>query len=954
VAGEAVIVGDQSARAALGALSAADATVRVTWQGVPTPRVARAARHALRQLGLRNQSEVVLLNPVRLNGVIVRPAAIDPIEPWLASSDVSRLGSCLPRACAVLDATRGRLPQVLTSAGVRLRVVGDAPLMSAVPLSFSPVDDNRPPVVVTEDSRGLARLPGLDGVYRTYSWVAPLSRAQLHSWQLGAFQSALQRAGATLQAGVSQFSLSAPYDGLASARAQASAAPRRLLLVAAGAVAVLALFVLLAAAGLRRDQMAEIERLRNAGARGWQCLAFAIAECGWLCAGALIVGAAIGAGAVAVLCEGAAEPTGLVLAHSLLTPVAGLALAGGWLAATILMSTLALASGPRMLDVIAVGAGCALVAGLLVNPQGGDTLAALLAPLVCVTASLVIFRLAGPVLRLAERSSRGGKVGTRLALIGLARAPALPAAAIAFIAASVGLGGFAIAYRSTLMRGAADQAADRVPLDVRIGPAANFTTPLELTPLSRWRELARGKVLAIRRTYASYLGGGSTVTVPALGVPADGLTLIHGWRGSDGSASLGLLARRLRPPGPLRVAGPTLPSSAGWLEVRAKAANSALSVTADLRGPGGAVRQLPLGIAGPQPRFLRARLPSGRWELEALELDEPSGVEATNGHQNAENPAPPPHTPAVITLGPMTAISHTHERVVRSGLAGWRGVGSATPARRQSGASAVTVSFTPSGEPGLVRPEQPSDSRPTPVLVDTRTAAAAGPRGRLPLTVDGLPVLARVVGVLRRFPTLPANAGGFVIADEATLASALDAQLPGQGQADELWISTRHLRAFRKATRRAPFAQLAFSFRTDAERAFRNAPLARGVLGTLIASAAVTAVLAIVGLLTALMGAARDRELEEDLLAQGVGPAALRFELRARATAAGIGGVCAGLVLGLLLVRLAVAAVRTGAWLAHPRPPLVTVVPWPELMALGAGMAVLLAAAGALASWERR
>jgi hypothetical protein len=240
------------------------------------------------------------------------------------------------------------------------------------------------------------------------------------------------------------------------------------------------------------------------------------------------------------------------------------------------------------------------------------------------------------------------------------------------------------------------------------------------------------------------------------------------------------------------------------------------------------------------------------------------------------------------------------------------------------------------------------------VIVDTRTAAAAGPRGRLPLTVDGLPVLARVVGVLRRFPTLPANAGGFVIADEATLASALDAQLPGQGQADELWISTRHLRAFRKATRRAPFAQLAFSFRTDAERAFRNAPLARGVLGTLIASAAVTAVLAIVGLLTALMGAARDRELEEDLLAQGVGPAALRFELRARATAAGIGGVCAGLVLGLLLVRLAVAAVRTGAWLAHPRPPLVTVVPWPELMALGAGMAVLLAAAGALASWERR
>jgi hypothetical protein len=47
-----------------------------------------------------------------------------------------------------------------------------------------------------------------------------------------------------------------------------------------------------------------------------------------------------------------------------------------------------------------------------------------------------------------------------------------------------------------------------------------------------------------------------------------------------------------------------------------------------------------------------------------------------------------------------------------------------------------------------------------------------------------------VVGVLSRFPTLDSDAAGFVIANEATLAAALDAQLPGQGRPDELWIST--------------------------------------------------------------------------------------------------------------------------------------------------------------------
>ena len=73
---------------------------------------------------------------------------------------------------------------------------------------------------------------------------------------------------------------------------------------------------------------------------------------------------------------------------------------------------------------------------------------------------------------------------TRLAFVGLARAPTGPSLAIAFIAVSTGLGGFALAYRATLLRSTADQAAARVPLDATVTAGVDFTPPLALAPIS--------------------------------------------------------------------------------------------------------------------------------------------------------------------------------------------------------------------------------------------------------------------------------------------------------------------------------------------------------------------------------------------------------------------------------------------------------------------------------------
>jgi hypothetical protein len=963
VAAESQIAGDQSARSVLEATSPLDSAVRVTWQGAVTPSVADQARALLRGLGLGSPTEVVLMNPVRLDGVIVRPAAIAPLGRWLpgsalagsalAGTALDRLGPCRPERCPMLLVSGGQVPSTMAAIGVRIQVVGSASLRSPVPLGFVPSGADAAPVLVTTDVAGLASLPGLSGLYRTYSWLAPLTVSRLRGWQLAGVEDGLARSQARVLLSGSQFSLSAPFTALDEARAQASAAPQRLLLAGGGAIAALALFIVLAGGGLRRDQRAELDRLRQAGARTRHCVLFVAAECGWLCAAALSVGAVGGIGAAALLARTEGEPAGAILTHSLITPAGVIALAAGWFAATGLLAVLVLVRDARLIDVLAVAAASALVAALVGGTGLGGTgsdqaLALLLAPLCCLAVGVLTFRAAGAVLRGTERIARGGPVLTRLALVNLARSPMMPALAIAFVAVAVGLGGFALGYRSTLIRSAADQAADQVPLDALVSPGPDFSTPLELAPLQRWQALAAGAVLPIRRTDANYTSGGGTVTVPALGVPAAGLIQIHGWRESDGSAPLVTLARRLEPTGPVRLPGPMLPVGARWLSLQTSP-GLPVDVTADLRDPQGEIRQVGFGTAGAGAGFLRARVPPGQWELEALELDEPTGVAITNGHQNGENPAAATQSQTRVALGPLLALPARGPSLLRVPLGAWRGVGAAATAPVRSG-GAATVDFAMSGTPGVLRPAQPTDTHPVPVLTDPQTAASAGPGGRIALTVDGLPVIARVVGVLTRFPTLPPDSAGFVIADEATLAAALDAQLPGQGRADELWIGTRHLAGLRTALGSGPLAQLDSSFRADIDHQLQDAPVARGVLGTLIAATALSVALAVVGLLAALLGGVRDERVESDLTEQGVGPRGLRAELRVRLALASLLGVVVGVGIAVLLTRLAVASVRAAGTVADPSPPVVTVVPWAALAAWGAGTFAALALAGWLAS----
>lgn len=948
VAAQATIAGDQAARAVLAASGPAGRTVRITSQEPASASQELQARSLLHRLGLPVRTRVVLMSEVRLSGIVVRPVAIAPLPRWLADRRASTLGPCTERSCPML-LVGGSLHQTqLRALGVHLRVVGVAPLRSAVPLGFAPASSASPPILATGDPRGLDRIPGLSGVFRTQNWVSNLGLARLQSWQVASLEERMQRAQIDLQQSGSGFAFSGPFDALDQARARADAAPTRLLTAGGGAVAALAVFLILAAYGLRHERAGDVGRLLAAGATTSQRTVFAVAESAALSAVALAAGVGLGTAATALLAQHAGLPVGGVLAHSLLTPTAAAILAGGWLVAAALISLVLLAPAAHVADVLAVAAVAALALALTRGSANGGALPALLAPLACISAGVLVYRVAAAVLRAGERLARRGPPLSRLALVSLARAPVAPALAIAFITVSTGLAGFALSYRSTLLRGSADQAANRVPLDALVAPGPSFQTPLEQVPMRRWQRLAGGPVLPVRRTDANYLSGGASVTVAALGVPAARLGLIAGWRQSDGSAPLATLGRRLRPPGPVRRPGPLLGDGARRLALAIAAAAGGVQVVADLRTRAGGVIQLQLGTATPRRRTVVARIPPGSVELEALQLNEPAGLEATNGHQNGENPAAATQFSTAVSLGPLEVLGAGGRRLRSATLGSWRAVGAAANTGRagDAGSSAVRIRFSDSGSPGVVRPAQPSDSHPIPILADPHTAAAAA-GGRIALTVDGLPVMARIVGVLRRFPTLAADGAGFIVADEATLAGALDASLPGQGRPDELWIDTSRPAALRAALAQRPLRILSATFRADVERELQADPIAHGVLGTLLAAAVIAVSLALVGLLVALLGAMRDQRAERELAVHGLGPRALAHELRLRIVIAAALGLLAGFALAAALTRLAVAAVGSSDTLAPPRPPLVTVAPWEELVLL----ALAALAAFWLASW---
>ncbi len=182
--------------------------------------------------------------------------------------------------------------------------------------------------------------------------------------------------------------------------------------------------------------------------------------------------------------------------------------------------------------------------------------------------------------------------------------------------------------------------------------------------------------------------------------------------------------------------------------------------------------------------------------------------------------------------------------------------------------------------------------RPTPtppaVLVTPRLAAlVGGVGGTLALEIGGRRVPVRVAAVVDHFP---GTSGDAVIGDITSLATAVNTQVPGAGETNEVWLDVPSggTDAAMAALAKPPFRGVESVSRAALLDEARDDPLGHGTLLALDSAAVVALLLAALGLaLTVLSDLRDDRGDLYDLESQGAEPRLLRRIVRVRALVVG-------------------------------------------------------------------
>ncbi len=957
VVGGSTITADRSLRAALQELPVAQRSFTATWLGTPPAggygRIDRAATRALARLGPTPPARTLAFPELNLGGRLVDLGAIDSPGRWVRLRSGRLPRSCVPARCEVLQAAGTPVTSV-AEPGLRLVVVGRT--AGPLPVTLAPLTrpsrqgkGGPPPVLLAGGVSELSELPVFSALYRAYGWTTPIDPRGLHDWQITGLLDREATAARRVRLLGTPFGLTGPTNTLVDLRQADAVAARRMQLVGGGAAALLLGFVLLAAAGLRRDAGTEWARLERHGARLGQLWTFAWVEAAWITLAGAVAGALIAAAGIAIAAERADVAAGPVLRHTIASGPGIAAIAGAWIAGAAILVAAERTAGADMrlgpfrgLDLAAfaiVGAVALAAARGSANStslaSGSDPLLALLPGLVAVTAAIVTARLAGPVLRLAGRGLRHGPPSVRLAVVSLGREGGRPTLAAAVLVAGIGLGVFAVAYRATLTQGEHDQAAFQVPLDYTLSEGPALRLPLQAAPISAYRGLAPGTLAApVVRSAATAPAPGLPAQATVLGVPASAIASIRDWRSDFASVSQAEVVRRLRPGHPPALNGARLPPGASNVSLAVTTHGRPVNLSLAIQTPGGDFDNVTLGDTTKGPATLRARLPAadrgGRVVglIVTLRFTDAQALE----HQGIEGGLTIVARGS-LHLGPLQAGTGPGSGTtgVVTDWSGWITRGTARPAI--AGGAGLRYALDGSTN-GLYRPPQPTDGRAVPVVASPGLASLAGPDGILHMTVEGADALTvRIAAIAHRFPTA---GGAFVIADEGELATALNADDPGAATPAEIWLAAPSAQRARVAAalRHPPFSALQLRSREAVQARLASEPLARGLLDVLAMSALLALVLGVAGLVlvcAADLGDERDHLV--DLEAMGVGPPALRRHLVLRAAVVVVTGIVGGLVLGAVLERLVIDLVSLGAGAATAEPPLRSVQDWATVAA---------------------
>ncbi|HZO33633.1 MAG TPA: FtsX-like permease family protein, partial [Gaiellaceae bacterium] len=915
-------------------------------------RLDREVAPQLEQLTGAQPAAAMLFRESSIQGRLVNPRAANDLGRYVRLLSGRLPKPCVPSHCEVLR-LQGTGPIPSTPA-LRLIEVGRATFKPDAPMApfVLPAPHNiqvaqavryhtpQPsPIVIANGIAGLSSTKELETFYRAYAWFVPVRGGDVHPWSIDDFAAKVQRISAQLEASPDSFEVTAPTDTLATAAASSTAASRRLLLLGGEGGALLLAFTVLAAAALRRDVGDARRRLVWFGARRWQVELFTLAEAAALAALGTIAGWILGGGAAAVVASHAGSPAGQVVSHGLLSTGGLLAAVGIAVGAGLLLYAAVRAPAVQLgrlaitpLDAAALGALAVVLIGwargsidaqTLASARGTSAYLLLVPALIVFVAAVACARLLSPMLRALGRLGRRGPVAIRLAAASLARNPGHAAIAATFLVASVGLALFALVYRSTLVTGQHDEAKYTVPASFVLTEDLSQLVPvLHGAPASAYPAPPK-PVLRLSGNVPS----GATFTM--LGLPTPSLADVGGWRSDFASQPLATLGKTLTPTRDETLRTTALPPGRQFaLNVATQGDN--VGLRAVFRSALGDYEPVTLGqTRGRRTVTLHGRIPFLHATLAQLQFYLLNG-----GHFSANGGIGiQPAAKGVLTLGTPTV----NGRPVRKAFAGWIGVGGASGREHRAG-----YLITPD-RVGTFRPVQPTDGHRLDVLVTPSIARDAGPNGVVPLQVEGEQIAAHVVGVIRRFPSIVGDA---VIADRQTMSTLFDTRSPGLGTTDELWLDVPTSQEAATADRleRAPFTALSMSSRSTTLHRLQADPLARGALLTLAGTAIVALLLALVGLVLAIVADVRDDRGELfDLEAQGAAPATIRAHLRLRALLVAAFGIVGGIALGAILSALVIALVSVTATSAEPEPPLRLTVDGAVLAAAAAAYVVLAA-----------
>jgi hypothetical protein len=712
----------------------------------------------------------------------------------------------------------------------------------------------------------------------------------------------------------------APLPTLTSLADRGDVARRRLLLVASEGAALVLTFAAFTAAARRRDVAALEEQLGTLGASLGQIWLARAAE-------ALIPSAAGLTLALVGFFAAGGLPLGTLLAVVATTAVAAaLLVAAGAprpprprVAGPLEAAALA-ALGVVVWQAASTGS---LDPAQIAASQDASPILLLVPALAFFAAAVVLLRLLPAALRLAERSARSGSIGVRLAVLGAARRPAQAAAVTTFLAVSLGAALFSLDYRATLDRNARDQA--------------------EFAAGAAWRVVGARSVpsgapaLRFDADVPQAVPSSEALPVALLGVGAARLPDARGWRAGFSALARSEIARRLRPR-PVELRGPKTARDATALRVWIHADTQyPRIVVLHLLRPDRTFAHVRAGVVWKRWGRLQVPLPASlrRAQLVGIEflptfvplnhdLDVSGSVELGRFEERRAggwSALPPLRTwkPAAGDEGGGFLLTHAPFEAnapVGQGLQFWLN-GTATP---------------------LVRPAV-GLPRALPALVSPSVAAQAVD-GKLTVDLEGRELPVRVAAVATRFPTVVRTPDDFVVLDYDTLFAALNADRPGFASPTEAWFFAGP----RPAGTHVVGAEAL-------RRELLEDPLARGTRDVLDVTALVAAVLAVLGLLVGVRSTlASERMLSAEYEALGVPPATLVRSVQLRLVLLSVIGIGAGLLGGVLAVRLVGALVAVTAGGGTPLPSIVPVAAWiPAAAVLAVVGAVALAAALVLA-----